>query len=299
MKSFKQTNDRKYICEECGRNFSILSALMSHIGHSHEGKMDYYNKWIIEEGDGKCKNCGKETRFHGTYPLPFCSNSCSSKYNLRKNGSPFSRKEVKEKSKNTLQLHYGKDYYLQTEEGKKNMKKFRKLNSDNIILNTKRNNLKKYGVENVFQREDIKEKCKQTTLKNYGVENISQLEKIKVIKNEKCCRTALKFKRFRYTNLYYQGSYELDFLEKYYDKYPDIQRAPTIKYMFNNKNKIYFPDFYIPSLNLIIECKNSWLLKKDKEILELKENATINKGYKYNIIVNKNYTEFNGFISTL
>jgi hypothetical protein len=179
------------------------------------------------------------------------------------------------------------------------MKEFRKLNNDNIMLNIKQSNLKKYGVENVFQREDIKKKSKQTNLKKYGVENISQLDRIKIIKNEKCCKTAFKFKNFKNTNLYYQGLYELDFLEKYYDKYPDIQRAPTIRYTFNNKNRIYFPDFYIPSLNLIVECKNSYLADRDKEKIKAKEISTKNSGYKYSIIINKNYSEFNGITSTL
>jgi hypothetical protein len=44
---------------------------------------------------------------------------------------------------------------------------------------TKRNNLEKYGVENVFQLKDVKEKSKKTNLEKYGVENISQSEENK------------------------------------------------------------------------------------------------------------------------
>lgn len=38
----------------------------------------------------------------------------------------------------------------------------------------KRNNLEKYGVENVFQLDNVKEKSKKTNLDKYGVEFISQ-----------------------------------------------------------------------------------------------------------------------------
>ena len=38
---------------------------------------------------------------------------------------------------------------------------------------SKKNNLEKYGVENVFQMESIKEKSKKTNLIKYGVENVS------------------------------------------------------------------------------------------------------------------------------
>ena len=46
-------------------------------------------------------------------------------------------------------------------------------------------NLKKYGVENISQLDEIKAKKKATTLKNHGVENISQSEKIKQKKLDK------------------------------------------------------------------------------------------------------------------
>jgi hypothetical protein len=52
----------------------------------------------------------------------------------------------------------------------------------------KRNNLEKYGVENLFQLKDIKEKLKQTNLEKYGVENPSQNKEIK----EKKIQTTLK-----------------------------------------------------------------------------------------------------------
>ena len=42
----------------------------------------------------------------------------------------------------------------------------------------KQTNIKKYGVENVFQNEEIKEKIKQTNLKKYGVENPAQNKQI-------------------------------------------------------------------------------------------------------------------------
>lgn len=44
---------------------------------------------------------------------------------------------------------------------------------------TKKNNLEKYGVENVFQLKEIKQKTKQTNLEKYGVESVSQNQTIK------------------------------------------------------------------------------------------------------------------------
>jgi len=43
----------------------------------------------------------------------------------------------------------------------------------------KKNNLEKYGVENVFQRIEIKEKIKDTVKNKFGVDNVSKSEEIK------------------------------------------------------------------------------------------------------------------------
>jgi very-short-patch-repair endonuclease len=73
--------------------------------------------------------------------------------------------------------------------------------------------------------------------------------------------------------------------------------ADTIKYLFQNKHHHYFPDFYIPSLNLIIEIKSKWTIKQQGiEKINAKEKATITNGFKYLVIVEKNYNEFNKLI---
>jgi len=99
-------------------------------------------------------------------------------------------------------------------------------------------------------------------------------------------------KKYKNTNIWYQGSYELNFLENYYNIFPNIKRGPTIKYFFKNKNRIYFPDFYIASLNLIIEIKSSYWYKVHKESILKKEKATIANGFNYIIIIDKDYNIF-------
>ena len=49
-------------------------------------------------------------------------------------------------------------------------------------------NIKKYGCENVFQNEAIKEKIKTTTLNRFGVENISYSDAIKEQKRQTCLK---------------------------------------------------------------------------------------------------------------
>lgn len=63
------------------------------------------------------------------------------------------------------------------------------------------------------------------------------------------------------TKIDYVGSYELHFLQWYDHEYKgspnDIMECPfTFDYIFEGKKHVYIPDFYIPTLNLIIEIKD-------------------------------------------
>lgn len=139
-----------------------------------------------------------------------------------------------------------------------------------------------------MQRKDVQEKFKQTNLERYGVEyplqNGDYFKKIQ--------KSAFRIKKYKDTDIWYQGSYELDFLEHYYTKFPDIERGPSIQYQYNNKTKVYHSDFFIPTLNLIVECKNSYLANRNKLKLETKANACLKQGYNWVMIVNKDYTQF-------
>jgi len=148
--------------------------------------------------------------------------------------------------------------------------------------------MNKYGVINISQLKETQRKIKNTHLKKYGVEHPMQNTQY----FEKTQRNNFLAKKYKNTNIYYRGSYELDFLEKYYNKFIDIKNASSIKYMLNNKEHIYFPDFYIPSLNIIIEIKSSYYLKKYKDKCIAKQIATETQGFKYILIIDKNYSTF-------
>ena len=68
----------------------------------------------------------------------------------------------------------------------------------------------------------------------------------------------LSLTKQKYNHLTYQGTFELDFINKYYNKI-NIQNGMTIKY---DENKVYYPDFFIPELNLIVEIKSDYFYKK-------------------------------------
>ena len=195
--------------------------------------------------------------------------TCLEKYGVE---NPFMFEKFKDKIRNTCLQKYGAENYAQSEEGKEK----------NVSTC-----LEKYGTKYTFNCDDIRNKIKMTMLERYGVENCSQSEFI----NAKKEKTG--FKPHKLNNLIsYQGSYELDFLEKYIDLLK-IERGPRIKYKFNDKDRYYFPDFYIEDLNLIIEIKSSWFLNKNLDMNNVKQKACVENGYDFIFIVDKNYELFN------
>jgi hypothetical protein len=316
MKYFRKSENGFFICEECGKEVINNQSLSHHINLNHMKFKIYYDKWIREKEDGKCKTCGKETALNRTKYRIFCSSKCMAN---NKELTLIKRKTKNEKygnenyvnpnkAKKTKKEKYGNENYHNIEKIKETkLKKFGNKNFNNREK-AKKTCLEKYGVEIPLQNKDIyikarntllqksgykyplssenaKTKFKKTCLDRYGFEYPAQNFKI-FAKSQK-----VLLKKFRDTNLWYQGSYEFDFLEKYYNKFSSIEKSPIIRYFFEGKNKIYHPDFYIPSLNLIIEIKNSYLLKRDKNIIEAKEKATISNGFNYIMILDKNYNE--------
>jgi hypothetical protein len=173
--------------------------------------------------------------------------------------------------------------------------------------------LKKYGVDHNMKLQKCLDQCKKTCMKNWGVDNPSKSNEIKKKKEETCMKnhgvkspyqnknifiksmtngTSLKI--YKKSKLNYQGSYEKDFLDKYYNKI-NIENGITIKYNYNNKEKIYYSDFYVPEFNLIIEIKSTYWNEKHKNQNEIKKQYS-KIHHNFIMILDKNYDEFNKFL---
>jgi len=311
MKEFRKNSEGHFICEECGKIIKNEAWFGRHI-IIHGSKEQYFEKWLRQFNDKICLHCGKETKILKLHYNDFCSKKCAMLYRIDR-GYVGITTNMKEKSKETCLKKYGVQYTFQVPEIRKNIHNtclqlygnISSLGNTKIREKRKKTIIEKYGVEEYFSTNDFKEKSKQTWLKNYGVENPSQDKEIYEKQQKRRLYEGTKINYFKNSNLWYQASYEKDFLEKNYDKFPDIQRGPSIKYIFDNKNKIYHSDFFIPSLNLVIEIKSLHYYNLSLDIIKSKEKATISNGYNYIIIIDKDYTQFekiiklNGITSTL
>ena len=130
-------------------------------------------------------------------------------------------------------------------------------------------NIKKYGVSNAMQHPDVFEKS-----------NINRF------KYKTCIINEVKFDRL-------QG-YEEEGIRYLLNKYPNItihdinagksQDIPIINYVYDIE-RIYFPDIYIPKINLLVEVKCDYTFKDTIEMNLAKQKASFDAGYNHLIIV--------------
>ena len=269
----------------------------------------YHNKMYLQ----KCKVCDDISvsfnRFSKGY-FTFCSPKCASVVGSKKrsikyyNKSKEERDVIKKKQKTTHLSRSKSD--IEKSDIKRNDTNLEKFGVENPsklkriidkIKQTKKerhgdenyNNrkkyiqtcLKKFGVENPFQSEDIKDKSKQTMLKRYGTEH-------PFFENKYNCHdyTLPSGKK-----IVLQG-YEpnaLKILLTLYDESDILYERldmPEILYIGeDDKQHRYYPDFYIPLDNLIVEVKSNWTYNTNLTINKLKEKATKEIGYNFKLMI--------------
>ena len=180
--------------------------------------------------------------------------------------------EFKEKSTKTCNIKYNKNYYIQTTN-------FREL-SKTFFLN-------KYGVS--YQH------VRHLSVLFPFICNPMQVEDI----FNKSLLAGLKIKKFKNYDIFYQGSYEFDFLEycEQLGLINSIKRGPTINYDFCDRNHVYFPDFIFK--DLVIEIKSSYIYKLHFNKNITKQKYCIDNGYDHIFIIDKNYIEFDKKINEI
>jgi hypothetical protein len=254
-----------YFIEKCGDEISVSIEDLPKSSHV--------------EINCKCDNCGNQKKIkyhsynlyiknHGFYS---CYKCCNIKNKLTSNekygGFYSSTKKYKDDVKKTIIEKYG------------SLEEY----SNFIREISKKKCNEKYGVDNVFMLDGVKEKIKKSLSKRYNVEHALQNEYF----FNKSQKSGFKIKE--YNGIKYQGTYELDFLKFCEKMNLEILKHKSIKYYQNSKQKIYFPDFYLPKYNLIIEIKSSYYYKKEEEKNILKEKYTKEFGLNFLFIIDKNY----------
>jgi hypothetical protein len=167
-------------------------------------------------------------------------------------------------SRDTKELRYGDRNYN---------------NTPKILATTE----ERYGKEGLMGGKDFIEKTEHFYMTNYGVRNYSQ---IGLTPSGYAWKeyTLPSGKVIKYQG--YEGRYIKVLLRKYGEDNITFEKKdiPKIQYLGEGgKYHYYFPDFYIPCENLIIEIKSRWTYEADKEKNQIKFNATVTNGFKLKV----------------
>ena len=212
-------------------------------------------------GNHKClaKECQKrreQTNFekygyYGNFGNKFTQNKAKqtiiSKYNV---DNVFKLKEIRKKLEKTKLEKYGDINYHNQEKIKKTcLEKYgaaSPLGNRQIWKQTRQHAIEKYGAAY------NKEKLNETLLKKYGVKWFTQHKKlINKIKSEEVKEKQYNTKRKNHT--FNKSKLENESYILLKEKYNDII------YQYKDKERYPFAcDFYIPSLDLFIECNYHW-----------------------------------------
>lgn len=151
--------------------------------------------------------------------------------------------------------------------------------------------LDKYGESHPHKCARVRDKYVQTVKSKWGVDHPMQNAEIL----DKCVKSSKKSKKYVYPSgkeIRVQG-YEplaLDILLAEGIQEHEIinlrTEMPKLWYL-NEKNKKsrYYPDFYIPHLNLLVEVKSRYTVQIRPDLIEKKKQAALDTGYDYRLMV--------------
>ena len=106
-------------------------------------------------------------------------------------------------------------------------------------------------------------------------------------------KSGKKIKNHESTGLNYRGTYEEDFLNfciKYNINIDSFKG--NIKYLIDDIEYRYYPDFFHKETNTIIEIKSNYTYERFLEKNKLKEKYSIKSGYNFLFVIDKDYTKF-------
>lgn len=263
----------------------------------------------------------KKIIWDGTITRGCCKEHTTKITNLEKYGCEWniSSKNNREKAKQTNLEKLGVENPLQSDIIKDKIKKTNLMkfgvsnvsHNKDILLKKERNNMMKYGKAHTLQLDDVKNKIKETNLERYGFVHHTQspiiqyeikqrnLKKYGVSHPMQLPEIAEKQQKSCYHNKEYlwktgetsilQGNEPQVLLEletqgfTYNEILTDKKDMPEIYYTLNNKRHRYFPDFYIPKENLIIEVKSQWTLELHKDKNQAKFQAVKKAGFNFRL----------------
>jgi len=211
--------------------------------------------------------------------------------------------EIRDKFKKTMIEKYNCEHALNNNIFIIKSKRTKKTKYDDENYNNREKSkitcLEKYEVKYPMQNNKIKEKSVETSLINWGVPHPMQNKDIFNKQQKSSCQV----KKYKNTDLTYQGLYEKYFLELMEEKglVNQVSKGKSYDYILDGKSHVYHSDYWFN--DSVIEIKSAWTYNKNgKDLsLQLENDAKWQsvKDSKDNIIILKSKSEIKEFVKTI
>lgn len=285
-------------CKICHKQFANARALAKHISYHELSSKEYFDKFLsTPDNNNICPVCGNIKHKFRNISVGYnktCSIDCSFKYEplktLRKNinvGRIQSAETIQKRVDNTNQID---------KEKRKRKTVYEKYGVDNIsqvehikkkISESQRDSKKPRSAEH--QENIIKSKIKNNNIKHtYETRKKISESLIHLYQQDdppvKVTHSGSKNHEHGYLHgLYYRSSYEKEFISICFKMSINIISAETkcfrVPYTYNNLRKYYYPDFYLPKYNVIIEIKPTMLLLDHLTFTKISAGAQFHENY--------------------
>ena len=264
---------KKYLLNRYNDNYSITEKMIL--------KESYYRILNNIDSCPICPICGNKCKFSISKYLFTCgskkcsANECQKRREetfFKKHGylGNFSNPKIREKAKNNILTKYGVDNVFKIKEiyQKALNTKLEKYGDPNYTNQNKikQTCLKKYGATSPLGNKEIweqtrkhtiekyggaynKEKYNDTMLTKYGIKWFTQTKKL-IDKAQSKEAKEKQYKTKKKNHTLNSSKIELESYELLKQKYPDV-----IHHYKDNNRYPFICDFYIPSLDLFIECQ--------------------------------------------
>ena len=298
----------KCICGYCNESPRFDRGKFSKYAVGHNKYEWLEEQYVLKYGQPKCVTCGNPVKFKRGVPNKYCQFKClPCNWNQEKVKNTVKEKYgvenvsqievVKEKIKQSLSEKSSEekfDYYQKAVETKVQ----RYGNSKMDIQKFKNTMMEKYGVEHPSQTKEFRENSSKRMVKNNPMTDFQTVKKQTQTFAKNFVLGKIRFyktKRYKDTDLYYQSSYELNFLE-YCEQLgiiTELENGKSFNYLSDDKEFGYFhlPDFMYK--NNVIEIKSAWILDRQGgyPLIEAKRRAVESQGYNYVVILDNDFSQ--------
>jgi hypothetical protein len=260
-------------CKITNKEYTTVRGFLNHLRALKMSSKEYYDMFYKCNNEGICY-CGCETRYHGFSYNKYCSNKCALQ-------SEEHRKAVREKFvKNPSALDSfrtkRKDANIDWSEAivKRNNTIENKVNNLGIDKHTYFSNHSKKAFSNLTLEQVAERTLKMMDTK----ENTGKFGGRSGYKNYQFFDTCVSLQGYEpivLDELILRGLTKEDIMI-------GKSKIPVISY---GNNKKYFPDMYLPKVNLLIEIKSEYTLAQHYDNVMTKCDASIKSGYSILLLV--------------